>query len=74
MDIEISDEKTLPQIEQAIIDAGYTILDGKPQQSKKDINRKHILQSVVIVGIFAFIFYKLDIVQYLPSVGDKLSL
>jgi len=29
---------------------------------------------VVIVGILAFIFYKLDIIQYLPSVGDKLSL
>ena len=74
MDIEISNENLLPQIEKAIIEAGYIILDGKPEQSKKDINRQHLFTSAVIVSILAFIFYKMDVVQYLPSVGDKLSL
>ena len=73
MNIEVPNEQVLPQIEQAIREAWYHILDSKPEQSKKEINRKHILQSVIIVGIFAFIFYKLDIVQYLPSIGDNLS-
>ena len=74
MDIEMTNEKALIQIEKAISEAGYTILDGKPEQNKKDINRQHLITSAVIVGIFAFIFYKLDVVQYLPSVGDNLSL
>ncbi|EKD25569.1 MAG: heavy metal transport/detoxification protein [uncultured bacterium (gcode 4)] len=74
MDIEMTNEKALIQIEKAISEAGYTILDGKPEQNKKDINRQHLFTSAVIVGIFAFIFYKLDVVQYLPSVGDNLSL
>jgi len=73
MDIEVSNEILLPQIQKAIIDAGYTILDSKPKQNKREINRKHLLTSVVIVGIFAVIFYKLDVVQYLPSIGDNLS-
>lgn len=74
MNIEIPNEQVLPQIEQAIREAWYHILEDKPQQSKKEINRKQLLRSVVIVGIFAFMLYKLDIVQYLPSIGDNLSL
>lgn len=74
MNIEMTNEKSLIQIEKAIIEAGYHILDGKPEQSKKEINRQHIFTSVVIVSILAFIFYKMDVVQYLPSVGDNLSL
>lgn len=74
MSIEIPNEDILPQIEKAIRDLWYQVFKDKPEASKKEINRKYILQSVVIVGILAFIFYKLDIIQYLPSVGDKLSL
>lgn len=74
MYIEIPNEQVLPQIEKSIREAWYHVLEGKPQQNKKEINRKHIFSSVILVGIFALIFYKLNIVQYLPSVGDKLSL
>lgn len=74
MNIEMPNEQILPQIEQAIRDAWYHILDKKPESNKKEINRNHLVRSVVIVGIFAVIFYKLDIVQYLPSIGDNLSL
>lgn len=74
MDIEIPNENILPQIEKAIRAMWYQVFDSKPEESKKKINRNHIIQSVVIVGIFASIFYKLNLIQYLPSIGDKLSL
>lgn len=74
MHIEILDEKHIPQIEKAIKDLWYQVTKEKSDEYKKEINRKHILQSVVVVGIFALIFYKLNVIQYLPSIGDKLSL
>lgn len=74
MDVEIANDEILSQIEKMIRDLGYQVIKKKPEGNKKEINRKHILQSVVIVVILAFIFYKLDMIQYLPSVGDKLSL
>ncbi|MEI6672941.1 MAG: heavy metal-associated domain-containing protein [bacterium] len=74
MDIEIPNNEILPQIEKAIQDLGYQVLKDKPEQDKKEINRKHLLTSVIFVSIFAFIFYRLNITQYLPSIGDNLSL
>jgi len=46
-------------------------VDDQPHVHRYNFDR--LLLSVVIVSILAFIFYKLDVIQYLPSVGDKLS-
>ena len=73
MQIVMLDEKKLPEIHQCICDAWYKVLDEEEKTANK-IDLKNILSSVVIVAILAFIFFKLDVVQYLPSVGDKLSL
>jgi len=74
MNIEIANEHILPQIEKAIKDLGYQVSKDIQEKHKKEINRKQLWRSIMIVGIFALIFYKLDIVQYLPSIGDNLSL
>lgn len=74
MNIEISNDEIIPQIERVIRDLWYQVSKDKPEEQRKEINWKQLLLSVVIVGVFAFIFYKLNIVQYLPSIGDKLSL
>ena len=74
MSIEIANEHVLLQIEKAIKDLWYQISKDIQEKHKKEINRKQLWRSIMIVGIFTLIFYKLDIVQYLPSIGDKLSL
>lgn len=74
MDVDISDEKSLPLINQCINDAGYQVVNENQVKSAPKINWKQLLQSTIIVGVLAFIFYKLDLVQYLPSAGDNLSL
>ena len=71
MNIELTDEKNLPLIHQCICDAWYKVVDDQPHVHRYNFDR--LLLSVVIVSILAFIFYKLDVIQYLPSVGDKLS-
>jgi len=71
MNIELTDEKNLPLIHQCICDAWYKVVDDQPYVHRYNFDR--LLLSVVIVSILAFIFYKLDVIQYLPSVGDKLS-
>lgn len=42
--------------------------------TKEKINNKQLLISILIVGILAFIFYKLDFSQYLPSLNGDFSL
>lgn len=73
MDIEMPDDQTIAQIRKAIEEAGYKMLDGKPEEDKKNIRWTNILLSLAIVGILAVIFSKLDIISYLPSMGGKLS-
>ena len=73
MTVDIPNEQALSEIHQCICDAGYKVLDGEPV-SKNKINLNHLLGSILIVGVLAMIFYKLDLVQYLPSMGDKLSI
>jgi|GEM_PF-1738053 len=72
MVVEMMDENALPEIHQCICDAGYKVVDEPPHLHRFNLDR--LLISVGIVGVLAFIVYKLDIVQYLPSMGDKLSL
>jgi len=77
MHLEVADPKVMPEIEKAIRDAGYTIVEGKaPEAEQPHLHRYNfdrLIVSIVIVGLLATIFYKLDVMQYLPSVGDKLS-
>lgn len=76
MNVEILDESMLPLIHKCICDAWYKISDAEAddQTHLHRFNFDRLLKSVIIVGMLAFIFYKLDIAQYLPSVGNNLSL
>ena len=71
MGVELSNESILPQVEKTITDAGYKISDNQPHVHRYNFDR--LLISIGIVGILAFIVYKLDVVQYIPSIGDNLS-
>lgn len=73
MDVDIPDEKLIPLINQCISDAGYKVINENQVKSAPKIDWKELLQSTIIVWVLAFVFYKLDIIQYVPSVGDKLS-
>lgn len=74
MDIEISDEKLVSLVNQNINNAWYKVINETENQKTQKINWGQLLLSVIIVAILVFIFYKLDISQYLPSTWDKLSL
>jgi len=65
MDVEYSDEKALPLIHQCICDAWYKVLDSEKANNNK-INIKNLWISLLIVSVLAFVFYKLDLVKYLP--------
>ena len=74
MQIEIHNEKNLPLIYQNICDCWYQVMQNEQDITKEKINNKQLLISILIVGILAFIFYKLDFSQYLPSLNGGFSL
>lgn len=74
MEVEVADETKIAQIEQAIRDSGYRIGTAKQTNESEKINWKNVVISLIVVGIIAAIFSKIDVSRFLPSIGDKLSL
>lgn len=76
MEVEVESEEKLPLIYQCICDAWYKVIQGENsgQPHVHRYNFDRLLLSIGIVSILVFIFYKFDVVQYLPSVGDNASL
>jgi len=74
MEVEVSDETKLAQIEQAIRESGYRVGVAKQTTESEKINWKNVVISLIIVGIIAAIFSQVDVSRFLPSIGDKLSL
>ena len=75
MCVELPHENILPSVHKCICDAWYTVSENEQMHTPPKIHWEHLLQSIIIVGVLAFVFYKFDVVQYLPSTtGDNLSL
>lgn len=74
MDIEIHNKKNMSLLYQSIYDCWYQITKHKKDINKEKKLDKQVLIAIAIVGIVAFVFYKLDIQQYLPSSQGRFSL
>lgn len=71
IDINISNERILPLIHKQIQNAWYEVLDSEQVDTTKNVNIKYLWISIAIVSILALLFYKLDVVQYLPSTAGN---